>query len=201
MIYSSQVKDIVLSFLQDAFSQTDLYDGKNEFQWSEDDTITKIMITDSFTENLQAVEKRPAIIVNRGVMRWMNSSIDQRDRVDFRTGAETYKDLVRADITVNCFSRNGLEAEKLAHLAFSSLQFFAREIRKRGAFEINSMAIGPESIVQADSIQDLSVVPVALELLIQDTWKKTFDAPRMQHAFITVRGSNGGANINQTTDP
>lgn len=199
MIYTSAIKDQILLFLQDAFSQADFYDGINEYQWSEDATLTKVMISDAYTENLAGVDKRPAIIVNRGSLRWMNTSIDQRELIDFRTGRERYKDLINAEMTVNCFSRNGLEAEKLAHLVFASLQFFAREIRKNGTFEINSLVIGPESLVQADSVTDLSVVPVAAGIYMQDNWEKTFNAPVMRSATITLNGH--GQDIKQVTDP
>jgi uncharacterized protein YPO0396 len=199
MIYTSVLKDQILSFLQEAFSQADFYDGSNEFQWSADATLTKVLILDAYTEDIAGVDKRPAIIVNRGSMRWMNTSIDQRETVDFRSGKERYKDLISAEMTINCFSRSGLEAERLAHLVFASIQFFAREIRKRGSFEINSAVIGPESIVQADSAIDLSVVPVAVGIYIQDNWVKTFSSSLMQHAVFTFKGN--GNEISQVTDP
>lgn len=202
MNYTSFAKDIVLKFLQDAFSQEGFYesddvtvqeledlsnqrDGSidpresgsepqliNDFQWTEDQDSTKIFIADSWTENLERPEPRPALIVTRGDIRWSNATIDQMQEQRFGTGERTYTDLLSSDLTVNCFSREGLEAELLANIVFQSVQFFAKIIRSRTRiFEVNTVVLGREALVQSDSKIDLTVVPVGIGLYWQDRWK------------------------------
>ena len=201
MNYTSFAKDIMLTFLQDAFSQPDFYEDPNfvvgsledldnfrEFQdpndadtenklinnflWSENQEDTQIFIADSWTENMERTEPRPALIVTRGDVRWMNSSIDQFQQQSFATGARTYMDLIAGDITINCFSRNGLQSELLSTIVFSAVQFFAKDIRERTRlFEVNTVTIGRESLVQSDSKEDLFVVPVGIGLYWHDRWR------------------------------
>ncbi len=201
MNYTSFAKDVVLKFLQDAFSQEDFYEDPNfqpesleelsqpespldpndpetriamvnEFLWKEDQDETQIFIGDSYTENLEKPEPKPALILTRGDIRWMNTSIDQMEQQSFGTGDRTYLDLIQSDITINCFSRNGLQAELLANIVFQSVQFFARRLRERTRiFEINSVVLGRESIVQSDAKIDLMVVPVGIGLYWSDRWR------------------------------
>jgi hypothetical protein len=173
MILTSFAKDIILQFLQDLFSQTDLYDGKNDYIWSPDPEQSKILIADAYTEDLETAEMRPAIVLRRGPIRWMQSNIDQKAHVNFRTGQETYQDVASLDLTAECLSRNGLESELLADIVFQGTQMFAKTIRARGAFEVDSVVIGPETLIQSDSQQELSAVPVGIRLLLQRRWRLT----------------------------
>jgi len=175
VILTSFSKDLILEFLQDMFSQQDLYDGKNDYVWSPDPEESKILIADAYTEDLETAEMRPAIVLRRGPIRWMQTSIDQRANVDFRTGRRTFQDLLASDLTAECLSRNGLEAELLADIVFQGIQIFASTIRHRGAFEVDSVAIGPETLIQGDSQQDLSAVPVGIRLLLQKSWQVNVD--------------------------
>lgn len=144
----------------------------NDFQWSEDQDSTKLFIADSWTENMERPEPRPALILTRGDIRWMNTTIDQLQSQTFGTGERVYSDLLQSDLTVNCFSREGLEAELLGNIVFQSLQFFAKIIRQRTkVFEVNSVVLGREALVQSDSKIDLTVVPVGIGLYWQDRWK------------------------------
>lgn len=201
MNYTSFAKDIILTFLQDAFSQTDFYEDPNfvvgsledldnfrefedpndagtenklinNFLWSENQEDTKIFIADSWTENMERTEPRPALIVTRGDIRWMSTGIDQFQQQSFATGARTYMDLIAGDITINCFSRNGLQSELLSTIVFSAVQFFAKDLRERTRlFEVNTVTIGRESLVQSDSKEDLFVVPVGIGLYWHDRWR------------------------------
>ncbi|KKN70495.1 hypothetical protein LCGC14_0430730 [marine sediment metagenome] len=200
MNYTSFAKDLVLKFLQEAFEQSEFYESDdiqvneledisnqqspgadpedakliNDFQWSQNQDDTKIFIADSWTENLDRPEPRPALILTRGDVRWSNATIDQAQEQSFGTGARTYTDLLSSDLTVNCFSREGLEAELLANIVFQTVQFFAKIIRSRTRiFEVNSVVLGQEALVQSDSKIDLTVVPVGIGLYWQDRWKLT----------------------------
>ena len=201
MFYPSYAKDVVLRFLQLMFSEEFYVDDdrdhdqledifnlqdpnidpresgneppfKNRYIWSPKQDETGIHIADSWTENMEQPGKRPAIIVSRGDMRWNNTGIDQMQAQSFATGDRTYTDLVAGDITVNCISRVGLEAELLGNICFQIVQFFAQVIReKTKIFEINSVIMARETLVESDSKQETFVVPIGLTLWMQDRWK------------------------------
>ena len=201
MFYPSYVKDVILRFLQLVFSeefyvddtrdidQLEDIDNKqpsdrdpreagneqpfiNQYIWKPKQDETEIHIADIYTENMEQPEFRPAIIVQRGTMRWNNTGIDQMQGQTFGDDTRTYTDLVVGDLTINCISRTGLEAELLANICFQIIQFFARVIRqKTKIFAIKSVAIGQEALVQSDSKQDITIVPVGIQLYVQDRWK------------------------------
>ena len=202
MNYPSYAKDVILKFLQLMFSEEfhvddtrdideleDL-DNKqsadkdprvagneppfvNPYIWKEKQDETSIFIADSYTENMEEPEMRPALIISRGDISWNNSGgIDQMQAQSFTTGDRTYTDLMRGNVTINCISRNGLEAELLANICFQTVQFFAQIIREKSRlFEINSVVLGREALVESDSKQNVTVVPVGISLYIQDRWK------------------------------
>lgn len=192
MIITSFTKDIILQFLQDMFSQNNLYDDKNDYIWSPDPEESKILIADAYTEDLEKTEMRPAIVLRRGPIRWMNTSMYQRIHTNFRTGQETFQDLVSTDLTAECLSRNGLEAELLADIVFQGVQMFSDTIRGRGAFTVDSVAIGPETLIQSDSSQDLSAVPVGIKLLLQRRWKLTPSAELMERIKVYEKNAKTG---------
>jgi len=178
MIYTDVAKDRILEFLQRLFAQDELYgtEGKleNDFKWHLDTSLTKILIMDSNTENLEEVEKRPALILSRAPIQWQKLAIDQFVGANWQTGAKQYSDILSTSLRINCFSRNGLEAELLSCIVFQSMQFFARELKSLNEiFDVTSVSIGEEAIVSSDSQIDLSVVPVIIGLYLQNQWRTT----------------------------
>jgi hypothetical protein len=186
---TSLAKDLILKFLQDLFSEKELYDGKNDFLWAPAIADSKILIADAYTEDLEQMEKRPAIVLRRGNTGWMNTSLGNRLAVSFQTGSRSYKDMIHTDLTAECLSRNGLEAEFLADLVFQGIRFFSLQIRQRGAFWIDSAAVGPETLIQSDSQQELTAVPVGMRLLFHQTWKITPSAETLRKIEYNLKNS------------
>ena len=182
---TSLAKDLILKFLQDFFSEPKLYDDHNDYLWSANLADSKILIVDSYTEDLERMELRPAIVLRRGGTGWMNTSLLQRMSFDWRTSARGHTDLLYSDLTLECLSRNGLEAEFLADLVFQGIQFFAQQIRERGAFRVASAVIGGETLIQSDSQQELTAVPVTMTLSFQNQWVVT----PSQHLVEKISGS------------
>jgi hypothetical protein len=183
---TSLAKDLILKFLQDLFSEPELYDGKNDYLWKPSLADSKILIADAYTEDLEQMEKRPAIVLRRGGTGWMNTSLENRQFVSFKTGARTFKDLIHTDLTAECISRNGLESELLADLVFQGIKFFALQIRQRGAFWVDSVTMGAETLIQSDSQQELSAVPVGVRLIFQHSWQVTPSAETLQKIEYTL---------------
>lgn len=211
MIYTDVVKDKILIFLQQLFSQEQLYgngdeDMGNDFRWHLDDNQTKIMIMDTNTENLEAVEKRPALIITRSPIQWQKLAIDQRFSYDWKSDASSYTDLLSSNLRVNCFSRNGLEAEFLATIVFQCVQFFAKDLKQMDEiFDITSVQIGEEAIVLSDSQIELSVVPVIIGVYLNNTWKVSSEGTIVNSFGLTLNyGSklqDGRSSGKHVTDP
>ncbi len=169
--YPSKAKDMILQFLQKIFSQSNLYNGINEYKWSQDTKVSKIHISDSNIENLLIVEQKPSIIVTRGNMQWQGGAIDAFLNRNI-SGNRDYKDLMSVDMTINCFSREGLEAEFLASLVFQLLTLFKQDIRSEFSLQrMEVLGLGAESIIQSDSKIDLIAVPIFIRLMWSEEWK------------------------------
>ena len=189
---TSLAKDLVLKFLQDFFAEPKLYDDHNDYLWDVDPQKSKILIVDAYTEDLERMELRPAIVLRRGGTGWMNASLNQRMSFDWKTSARGYTDLIYSDLTLECLSRNGLEAEFLADLVFQGVQFYALQIRERGAFKVASVAIGSETLIQADSQQDLTAVPVTMTISFQQTWTVTPSQKLLEKISGTLKNERDG---------
>jgi len=212
VIYTDQVKDDILEFLQTLFGQEELYSNpttggmENKFLWNFDHTITKILITDQYPQNLEANEKRPWILVARAPIKWAKISNDQFLSYNLRSGSRYYTDLLTTGFRINCFSRNGLEAEFLATLVFQGIQFFSQALREKShIFDVSSVSIGEESIVKSDSKIDLTVVPVDVAMTIQDKWMVQQDGTIVNSIGLKVNYGSvlpNGKNVGQyETDP
>jgi hypothetical protein len=178
------LKRTTIEFLQILFKQREAghyhYDGT-------DDTKTEIQISDQHTVDLEAVHVRPAIIAVRGPLSWQGlglggNAVEQRSMT---TGTYTFNDLLTGSVAFSCISREGTEAEQLAHLVFNSFKFFRPVLQRQGFLTIKSLNIGGESLaVQEGDGDDLYVVPVFVTAQIQDRWILRDDAARKLEQII-----------------
>lgn len=178
----SDTKDILLRFFQDVFSQQP--PGQNSFHFepgaadelgSTDEKVSELIISDQGPVGTDSVEKRPAIILSRGPFAYANTSLDQMLLVDFGTGKRTHTDLLSGSFVVNCVSRSGLEADKLALMVAKLIRIYRRQLQKAGFFYIGAQInIGTESpagsLVSGDSTEDFVVVPVSFPVFYQESW-------------------------------
>jgi hypothetical protein len=203
MIYTRRAKTVLLRFIQDAFAQTDLVDGQNRFLWNEDETQSKIIIADTYTEELENMEGRPAIILTRGSMNFMNIGMNQMVNRDPRNGTMTFQDNLKTSVNINCFSKNGAEAEELACIVFFGVQAFAEELKRRGIFEINSLSIGEEALIEFDSASNLVAVPVQIGMYIFDKWvvqNTENDNAKVRHDSTGINIHTDNFNIDRIVD-
>lgn len=163
------LKRTTIEFLQIVFSTL----PENSFKYSDDDNKTEIQISDQHATDLEAYHTRPAIVGVRGPLSCQNlglggNSFENQNR---QTGGQTFNDLLTGSMAFSCISREGTEAENLAHLVFNSFKYFKPELAKYGFFTIKSLNVGGESlIVQEGTHDDLYVVPVYITAQIQDRW-------------------------------
>lgn len=170
------LKRTAIEFLQILFGTR----AQGSYHYDSDDTKTDIQIADVNAADLEAINKRPAIIVQRGPLSWQGmglggSAFESRSP----EGGDIYNDLLVGSISVSCISKEGIEAEQIAHLVFNSFKFFAPILRKRGFFSIKSLNIGAESLVEQDGAGDETyIVPIMVTAQMQERWSVSEDVKR-----------------------
>lgn len=179
------LKRTTLEFLQILFSTR----AKGSFHYDlEDDTKTEIQIHDQHAVDLEAVHVRPAIVGIRGPISWQGLGLGQSsvEGINRQTGKTTFNDLLTGSMAFSCISREGAEAEQIAHLVFNSFKFFRPVLQKLGFFSIKSMNLGSEALIVTDSDHDdLYLVPVYISASIQDRWSLSqTDARKLEEILI-----------------
>jgi hypothetical protein len=199
----SDTKDILIRFLQEYFAgQTS---GEGMFHYSKgdiagdfsnnlgptDEENTEVIITDAGSLGTDVVEKRPAIVLSRGPFAYANSAMDNLLTLDESTEKRTHTDILTGSFVINCVSRNGLEAEKLALLVSKAIRIHRRRIQLAGFFQIGQrIRIGSESpanaLVSGDSEEDFISVPVTFPVYYQETYSIQPSATTLAKITATV---------------
>lgn len=178
------LKRTTLEFLQVIFSQR----APGSFHYDEEDEQTEIIIADVHAVDLNTVGVRPAIVAVRGPLTWTGtglggSSLEQRK---VATGKYTFNDLLTGSLAISCISREGVEAEQMAHLVFNSLKWFQPALRKYGFLSIKSLNIGAEQLIESEGADDKTyIVPVYLTAQIQERWTLDTTAERNLQKIVT----------------
>lgn len=190
-IYTSRMKDSILHFLQTVFATPELFgDQPNIFQYSDDERISRIMIADSNTENIQSINDKPAILVNRGPITAQTMSMGDRTTETFLGGIEHRELLLHSNIEVQCYSREGLEAETLAVVVFKIIRYLNQDIQKNySIFDIEARAVGSEQPIIRESTSNLVMVPVSVAIAVPDAVCIRFD--KIQLNEIDISTSDG----------
>lgn len=178
------LKRTAIEFMQILFGTR----ASGSFHYDPDDTKTDIQIADINAADLTAINLRPAIIVARGPMNWQGLGLGNSamEGVNMRTGDTTYNDLLVGSVSISCISREGIEAEQIAHLVFNSFKFFTPTLRKRGFFTIRSLNIGGESLVEQEGSSDeMYIVPIYVTAQVQERWTLSKDAVQKLEDILT----------------
>jgi hypothetical protein len=183
-------------FLQITFESFD----KGHYKWHADEALTEITITDQAPLPKVVVERRPAIVLQRGPFEYVNIALNQFAGVDPRayTGRRDFTDLVQATMTYSCLSRVGLEAGKLAHICAVATRRLKRVLLRSGLHWVGEkVVIGPETppgaIVQSDP-NEIVMVPVSVPFYYQDSWSvEPLDKKLLTGMGITLRSETRGS--------
>jgi hypothetical protein len=161
------LKRTALEFLQILFSER----AAGSFHFDHDDTKTEIIISDLHAVDLKMAGMRPAIVAVRGPLSWQGPGLGSVSERDIPTGRYTFKELLTGSLALSCVSREGVEAEQIAHLVFNSFKYFRPVLQKYGFFQIKSLSIGGENLVEIEGSNDmLVVVPISISAMIEDQW-------------------------------
>lgn len=102
-----------------------------------------------------------------------------------RTGNRTFNDLLIGSVALSCLSREGVEAEQIAHLVFNSFKFFRPVLQKYGFFTIKSLSIGSEALIEQEGSDDRTyIVPIQITAMVQDRWTLEDTAARRLERVI-----------------
>lgn len=181
-------KRTAIEFLQILFSQR----AMGSYHYDQDDTKTEIQISDYGAADLDAINTRPSIIVARGPISWQGLGLGTNaiETRDMTSGDMVMSDLLTGSLNVTCMSREDIEAENIAYLAFNSFKFFAPILRKQGYFTVKSLNMGPCSLVEQEGRNDRTwLVPISIIVHAQERMSLTDGAARHLKEVI-VEGLN-----------
>jgi hypothetical protein len=164
-LMTDEVKNRLIEFLRFIFSRSERY------RFTDDEVDSKVWISDVFPKK-EDMEKKPALIVrrenllltNRGIGHFFGWTLS-------KNFGSRFMDLLQSQVAIECYSREGLEAEKLANMVFGSLLFFRRKLREVGrVHDVLAAGIGPEIPQRVSSEITLAMVPVTLSFTFTESW-------------------------------
>lgn len=163
----------VIGFVQGLFKA--LPDGR--YTWDEDPELSEILITDAAPITSEVLTARPSIVAVRGQTQFANTAMNSLEYVDHRTGIRSFRDVVAGSITLNCLSKNGVEASRLAWFTASHIKALRHLLQRKGPFVHigqDVMVMGemqPGGLVQDPSDSGAVNVPVILQFTVAHRWE------------------------------
>lgn len=159
-------KKRVIEFLRFIFSRDRLY------PYTDDDLTTGIVITDVFATKGETREPKPKIVVRRDNVVLTNRSLGHfMEWTWSKNFGSRYMDLLVSNVVVECYSRLGVEAERIASKVFTAVLFYRKQLRTVGMIhDILSVGIGAEQNVRVTSEVELAMVPVQLNFSFPLVW-------------------------------
>jgi len=172
---------VLLQVLASAFSEPELIDGGNPFLFIFDQDKkeigkdSKLVLADTYTDELEVTEPRPMVIVSRGDFGWLRLGIGAKENTLSYLGAKkTYADMSEMPIIFNCISRRDIESEDLAWATAQIFHLFREEIRRRiNVQKLSDPRVGAPIVVKADSQNDLYLTPVSMAVHQASRWDVT----------------------------
>jgi len=186
--YTLQVKHVFLNFIQQYFAQV----ADSRYRWSVDQRATRIIIADKHGVDKPINERRPLIILSRHALRPLFMTMKQRRSLKQLHSVESYADLLRGSVTLNCLAKSGIVAEELAHIVLIALMSNRDQLKGyNGIHQISSIQIGEEVAVVSDVESILTNVPVTIQYTKNIAWTP---APVLSTAGSIILTS-GGATV------
>jgi len=158
------------------------------------DTSSKLVIADTFSDELSRTDMRPTILVGRGAFRFNDLAVDGQGfggaapsllhAPDGETAVKhlglggstkkVFQDMTTMSIAINCYARRSQEAESLAWHTAGFIRFYEYELKQGSMIsKIESPLVGDVAPANTDSQHDLYLVPITLEVHQSITWVKS----------------------------
>ncbi len=137
---------------------------------------------------LIAPSPKPAIIVQRGQVRFLNKGgIGGRAERNLYSGSQVYMDLINGSVIIRCIECTPALADKLAQDVFSLFGFLRQMTKDFGFFNIDydSVMLGEPVQLKGSVRPDDYSVPVTFSASVQVRWDVTPDGHTLQG--VTIR--------------
>lgn len=161
---TDEVKNRLLEFLRFIFSNS------SRFRFvDDDDNESKIIISDVFKKDY---DKKPAVVLRRENMFLTNRGLGHFKGWTYsKNFGSRFMDMLQSQVVIECYSREGLEAEKMANIVFFSLLAFRRKLRTVGrVHDVLVANVGAEVPQRISSEITLAMVPVQLSFTFTEQW-------------------------------
>jgi hypothetical protein len=170
-------------FLQVLFSQF----PKGQYHYDlESQDQCDILIEGRTTDNLENVDTRPKIVVGRGGVSWENRGINNFiGSRNLSLESQKFSDILSGTVGVSCFSREPLEADRIANICFGAFKKFRTVLRQQGYLMIRSAQVGQRAMIKKDVRPELYVTPVMIESQVTENWTVSRLGPVKLKEIIT----------------
>jgi len=218
---------ILIQVLESLFSQPALFDfagaPQNPFLYVSENSDTarqsRLVIADSFSDELKKPDSRPTIIVSRGAFQFNNLAVGNKQDnfthkklvhisatakglgTDDRTRVP-YMDLTTMGLSVTCYSRRDTEVDQLVWLVGGGIKIFRQMIRDGARIhKISTVSIGPVVPIKTDSQIELFSARVDLIVDQTITWvlQTTASPGNIAAGLNNLSGYNYPRTISQTS--
>lgn len=166
----------ILQFLQALFSNFPV--GVNAYHYDDSPDLSEIMIEGQSTDNLRTVDTRPKIVVARGPVNinlaGINGGVGSANITQWKTQRANIRS---GTVGVSCFSREDMEADRLAEICADAIESFSPVIRKLGYLQIHAAQIGQRALIKSDARPELSVTPVLVRVQLTKNYNLEFVDP------------------------
>lgn len=166
------MENSVLGFLQALFSTFPAGSNPRSYHYSDDPSVTEIEIEGQNTDNLRSVDTRPKITVARGPLGWANTHVNNFvGAKNLSVETRRFASIDRGSVGISCFSRNDMEADRIAHVCYSAIRGFGPVLQRLGYLSIKAAQVGQRALIRSDAVPDLFVTPVLVQVEITSEWK------------------------------
>jgi hypothetical protein len=142
------------------------YHAPRNYRWEPEPERTRIVITTENTLRAEALQQRPAISFTRGPVQSFSLGFGDVDGYDMATGQKTKSILLPGTMSINCCSRNSVEAENIASYIATSLWAHSYAMMQAGFYDggrsfVIGAASSPGSLMEGDLGEEWYVVTVS----------------------------------------
>lgn len=192
------MENSVLAFLQALFSTfpKEPVDGVGKYHFDpESDANCDLFITGANTDNQEIVDSKPRIIVARGPVSFQQAGINGMiGSQNLSVARQKHATILQGTVGISCFSREELEADRLAEICASAIEAFNPVIRKYGYLEIRTAQIGQRAIIRADARPEVCITPVLVKTAITKNWnREVVDPVKLRNIILQVCAKPSGS--------
>jgi len=157
--------------------------------WSQDASASKIWIGYLNGHALLAPSPKPAIVVQRGMVRFGGKGgIGARETRNLRNAAQTYNDIVVGSVLIRCIEKNAAVADALAQQVFNLFGMLRQFTKDLGFFSIDydSLTLGEPVQLKGSVRPDEFAVPISFNCSAQFRWTVTPEGRLLEGVKIGV---------------